>query len=252
MNTITFNIKLAGISVGIDCLSYETREFCAGYLTDEPCEFSVTVSRGDAKAEESADLAYRPSGHPLDPVMYELSAVQRKIAEQFPIYERFLIHGAAITYKNDAYLFCAPSGTGKSTHISLWKKNLGKDVDIVNGDKPFLSLEQEKDKLSVYVHGSPWGGKELWQKNRSAPLRAVCFLSQNSKNQISRLSPEQSITALIKQLYIPRNTQSAEKTLEFADRLLKFIPFYHLRCDISEKAVKCCFEELTKLKYPNK
>lgn len=252
MNTITFNIKLAGISVGIDCLSYETREFCTGYLTDEPREFSVSITEKDISAEKSADISYRTKEQPLSQLMYELSAVQRKIAEQFPIRERFLIHGAAITYKNDAYLFCAPSGTGKSTHISLWKKNLGKDVDIVNGDKPFLSLEQEKDKLSVYVHGSPWGGKELWQKNRSAPLRAVCFLSQNSKNQIYRLRPEQSITALIKQLYIPHNTQSAEKTLEFADRLLKLIPFYHLRCDISENAVKCCFEELTKLEYPNK
>ena len=37
-------------------------------------------------------------------------------------------------------MFTAQSGTGKSTHIKLWKKHFGKDVDIVNGDKPIVRV----------------------------------------------------------------------------------------------------------------
>lgn len=95
--------------------------------------------------------------------------MHRKISKILLLHKRLFIHTwAAITYKNYAYIFCAPSGTGKTTHISLWKKFLGKDVGIINGDKPFLSFENENGQNRITVCGSPWAGKKLWQKNRSA------------------------------------------------------------------------------------
>lgn len=245
MDHISFNVKLAEMSVGISCPSPRMRDFCADYLTDSPCDFSVSVSQADIDAEAAAD-AESKSGF-----MYEISAVQRKIAEVFPLHRRFLMHGAAITYKNDAYLFCAPSGVGKSTHISLWKRYLGAEVDIINGDKPFLSLEEGADGQYLRVYGSPWAGKELWQKNRSEALRAICFISQGSENSISRLQPGQCLPWLMRQVYIPRDTGAAVETLQLVDRLVSLVPLYQLSCNISEDAVKCCFEALTGVPYPN-
>lgn len=250
MAHISFNAKLADLSVGVSCPSQETRDFLANYITDAPCSFSVSVTEEDVSAEASAETA-RNSDFDGGKLLYELSALQRKIAEVFPLYGRILMHGAAITYHDDAYLFCAPSGVGKSTHISLWKRYLGKEVDIINGDKPFLSLDDGNGFRYFRVHGSPWAGKEHWQKNRSAPLRAICFISHDNKNSISRLQPERSLLRILRQVYIPRNTEAASETLHIVDRLVSNLPLYHLRCNISEDAVKCCFEALTGLDYPS-
>lgn len=248
MKNTSFRAKFAGIPVEINCISPEIRSFCAEYITDEPCVFSVSVTADDIYAEASAAASY---GHPDTPdLLNEIAALHRKISEVFPLYGRLLMHGAAITYKGAAYMFCAPSGTGKSTHISLWRKFLGQDVGIINGDKPFLSFEESSGHNHIRVCGSPWAGKENWQNNRSAPLRAICLISRSSENIISHASPDKCLPALMRQIYIPRSTEAAHKALEITDRLVRTVPVYQLACDISENAVKCSFEALTGLSYP--
>lgn len=178
--------------------------------------------------------------------------MHRKISEILLLHKRLFMHGAAITYKSDAYMFCAPSGTGKTAHISLLKKFLGKDIGIINGDKPFLSFENENGQNRITVCGSPWAGKELWQENRSAPLRAVCFITRGRDNRIIRLSPKECLPMLMRQIYIPRSTEAACSALELTDNLLRSVPVFQLTCDISEDAVKCSFETLTELPCPTK
>lgn len=200
-------------------------------------------------------------GGQTQPILYELSALHRAIAEAMPLYGRFVMHGAAITYGGGAYLFCAPSGVGKSTHIALWKRYLGDGVDIINGDKPFLSLEDGCAGEHIRVHGSPWAGKELWQKNRSAELRAVCLITRGEKNSIvrfgdaeslgptERFGPTECLGALMRQIYLPRSAEAAQATLALTDALVRLVPVYRLRCDMSEEAVRCSFEALTGLRY---
>lgn len=243
MELTSFNVEFAGIPIHISNVSSWLRDFCAGYITERQHVFSVSVSEEDIAAE----AVMAESG--ATETLCEIAALHRKISEEMPKYGRFLVHGAAITYGDDAYLFCAPSGTGKSTHISLWKKYLGHGVDIINGDKPFLSLENGGTEECVRVHGSPWAGKELWQKNRSAPLRGICIISRGGENAIRRLDAAECIDALMRQIYIPQDTKSAEATLTLTDSLLRTVPVYRLWCDMSEDAVKCSFEALTGLKY---
>ena len=50
------------------------------------------------------------------------------------------MHGAVIRYKGKAYLFTAPSGTGKTTHIRQWLKK-AEGTFVVNGDKPLIKVE---------------------------------------------------------------------------------------------------------------
>ena len=57
-----------------------------------------------------------------DPAYIEFSCIMEKIATDLPNHDMLLMHGATIEYKGKAYIFTAPSGTGKSTHIGLWKK----------------------------------------------------------------------------------------------------------------------------------
>lgn len=240
MKNIFFKTIFSGLSVGISCPSPEFRDFCKKYLSDASgdCDISVTVTEQDIARE--IELAANSA---LTPYMHEITAVQRKIAEQLPFFDRLVMHGAAITYLENGYLFCAPSGTGKTTHITLWRKYLGKSVDIINGDKPFLSFGAPD--APVYVHGSPWAGKEGWNKNRSAPLRGICFISRAEENSISLVPPEKRLQLLIRQVYMPSDIKAMNKTLELMGRLISSVPVYHLHCNISEEAVRCSFEALS-------
>lgn len=88
-------------------------------------------------------------------------------------FDRLTFHGACIEYGGRAYIFTAYSGTGKSTHIRLWGRYLGSSVRIVNGDKPIIDLHDVDD---IAAYGSPWCGKEGWQRNVRVPLGGICIL----------------------------------------------------------------------------
>lgn len=174
----------------------------------------------------------------------EGSCIYQAVAESLPAHNRLLVHGASITWRERGFLFTAPSGTGKTTHISLWHKYLGDEVDIVNGDKPILAVEDE-----VSIYGTPWGGKENWQKNCKAALCGICFLSQGKENRICPLRPAEAVELMIRQTYLPGTAEAAMQTLELVDRLLQKVSLWELSCDMSEDAVRCSFEAMTGEKW---
>lgn len=238
---MVFFIKLADKIIEVNAVYDELKTFFSDYLIDEGMpDFTISWTEEEILAEKDflSEIDF--------PNTYlETLTALRKISEIFPFHERLLIHGASIAYHDKGYLFTAPSGTGKSTHICLWKKFLGKEVKIVNGDKPFVSLENN----APYIHGTPWAGKENWQKNRSVPLNGICFLKRGLENRIQRLEPSQALTHIFQQVYLPKNPEAAALTLELTDRLLRHTPLYLLECNMSEEAVRCSFEALTGLNY---
>lgn len=174
------------------------------------------------------------------------------LAEKLPQFSRLLMHGAAIQYCGSSYVFCAPSGTGKTTHISLWKRYIGDSVTIINGDKPILYIPKEKNGIqNVIAYGTPWAGKEGWQSNTSAPLNAICFLKRGDRNSISEVCFDKSINLLAKQIYYPMGKAEAVNTLEMMDKLITGIPCFELTCTISRQAVEVSFEALTGRKLEN-
>lgn len=235
-------VKLADKRIALDCIHPELKNFFKGYLDDGEPELTVSMTQNDILGELK-----RTEDQGFSPVYLETLAILRKLSEVFPSHRRFLMHGACIKYNGSAYIFTAPSGTGKSTHIRLWRKFLGDDVDIVNGDKPFLSVGESQ----VLVYGTPWAGKENWQKNHSAPLHGICLLHRGEQNRIRTIDPAESLTFLLQQIYLPSDANAAGLTLELLDAMLKNVPVYLLECDISEDAVRCSFEAITGLPYPD-
>lgn len=67
----------------------------------------------------------------------------------------FMLHASAIVVDNKAYLFSAPSGTGKSTHTKLWQECFGDKAIIINDDKPAIRIEEGK----CFAYGTPFSGK---------------------------------------------------------------------------------------------
>ena len=237
---LKFNLCLSGLCFGVETRFESVKNYCKNYITESRDTVgSVAVS------EEKIDREIAATDEDVTREYAESVCIYREIAELLPDFDRAVFHGAAITYKDKGFIFTAPSGTGKSTHIKLWRKYLGDSVDIVNGDKPILMADTD----SVSVHSSPWCGKEGWNKNRSAELSAICIIQRGLKNRIKKISGGDALTYLIKQIYRPKNPLALAKTLELFDRILKKVPVFVLECDMSEEAVKTSFEAMTGEEY---
>lgn len=233
-----FTVNFAGLNIGIKSIYEYSFNFCKEYLTDAPADFCVETN--EEKIQDEIEISgFNP---PRD--YAESICIYREIAERLPLYNRFIFHGASISYDGNGYIFTAPSGTGKSTHISLWQKYLD-GVEIVNGDKPIIHIDDD----TVTVYATPYAGKEGWQNHSSADLKALCIINRGEVNSIDRVSYGDYLADTFKQIYKPYDAQAAVKTLELFDKLSKSIPLYLLKCDISKEAVKTSFETMTGLSF---
>ena len=133
----------------------------------------VKITPEDIETEREQTPAYADD-------YLDILAVYRKIAEAMPEWGTVLMHGSAIAVDDEAYLFAAPSGTGKSTHAGLWRRFWGDHTVMANDDKPLFYLSEE----SIIVFGTPWNVEHHLGENISAPLRAVCLFERGTENTI--------------------------------------------------------------------
>lgn len=87
------------------------------------------------------------------------------------------IHASAVFCDGMAYLFMGKSGTGKSTHSSLWINNIA-GTGLLNDDNPTIRIIDGK----AYVYGTPWSGKTPCYKNQSFPIGGMARLRQAAQN----------------------------------------------------------------------
>lgn len=233
-----FHISIAGLTAAVQTELSDAQTFFQDYLTTHPTADFSAVGGGAEAAQRIQEGLSASSA--------ELLSLHRSIAEQLPQFDRLLVHGAAIEYKGKGFLFTAPSGTGKSTHIRLWRQYIGKDVGIVNGDKPIIDLSGEVPLIC----GSPWAGKESWQRPVQVPLEAIVCLQRGASDTICRVSPDQWLIPLMGQIYRPHNAEALRRTLDLTDRLLRSVSVYRLECTPTEAAVRAAFPLLTNEDYP--
>ena len=213
-------------------------------LSDNDSVYEIIISEDDIIREQGTMLEDEGQSG-FAPEYLETLALLRKVAEVLPEKDGFLMHGAVIQWKDKAYMFTAPSGTGKTTHIRLWRKYLGQGVSIINGDKPFIRIVDD----CVRIYGTPWAGKEGWQNNKNAPLGGICIIERGTECGIRKLDSKEAIPYLLGQIHFGDSSAQAGKTLELLDVLIKKVPVYILNCDISEHAVRTSYEAMTGEKY---
>lgn len=233
-----FTIELAGTAYGVSCTFETTKTYCKNYLTDRAADYRVLITAEDIAAERLLSLqAEDDEGLVYTDAYLETLALLRKLAEYAPNFDAFLMHGSAIMVDNKAYLFTAPSGTGKSTHTGLWRQMLADRAVMINDDKPFI----HRDLSGFFACGTPWNGKHKLGAPICAPLAGICILEQAKENEISRLTAGDALNRLMVQCYMPKNSVGAFKTLELLDGLLKHMPVYLLRCNISIEAAQLSY-----------
>lgn len=229
-----FTIKIADIHVCIDNKYDYVKKLCADYIVESVASPEMTVSVSDEEIRAEIELSEINASEGYA----EGICVYRKICKQLPIrFNAYLFHSAVIEYEGKGYAFSAKSGTGKSTHIRLWRKHFGEDVHVVNGDKPIMRFVENE----LVAYGTPWCGKEGYQNNTSVAIKGICFIERSENNSIKRISPDEAIGRIFHQILTPEDLASVDALFPLLDRTLTQIPCYVLQCNISEEAAEVAY-----------
>ncbi len=231
-----FTIKIAGLDVRMMCDYPYAERLCKDFISEsEGFDISVSVNREDIEEEKKQYGEIQFSDGYCEGI-----CLYRAIAEKLPNFGGFVFHGAAVTVGDKGYIFAAPSGTGKTTHISLLLKNYPDNVAIINGDKPII----RKIGGEWRVCSTPWAGKEGWKSNRTAPLCGIVIVARAEENAIEKISPENYFDELIRQVYIPKYPEAQMATFGLLDEMSESVDFYRLECNMDDSAADVSFNVL--------
>ena len=230
-------IRFAELNIELKNRYVHTERMCRDYAADFDVP-DITAAVTDEEIEQEQKLAEQP----VSAGYAEFICLYRKIAQQLPRFGAFVFHAAVVVCDGQAYAFAAPSGTGKSTHIALWQKHFGDRAYVLNGDKPVVRLTER----GFIACGTPWCGKERLGVNRTAPLKALCFLDRGRENVIAPLDGDEVVRRLFSQVLVPTDPAAADRFLSLLDRFVRTVPAYHLRCNMKEEAAAVAYAGMNK------
>ena len=225
---MAYRIEVAGKVVEIRGLYPYGQKFCEEYLSDKVPDFEISVTREDIEAERKLVGDMYP-----DP-MLEATAIHRKLTEKLAEESIVLFHGSALSLDGEAYLFCAPSGTGKSTHARLWREVFGKRVRMINDDKPYLKFVGDE----CLVFGSPWCGKEKLGENISVPLRAIGIIERDKDSFVLPVPKDERFKTICPFAYLPENGQNVSGVISELLKLSNTVPVFRIHATMDKKSAE--------------
>ena len=239
-----FQIRLVSTIIETNTIFSSTKDYCRDYCTEGDFDFFVNIIPEDITFEREKvireDALEGCPARKLPDSVLEITALQRKIVEEFFSRNILLFHGSVVSIDGKAYLFTAKSGTGKSTHTRLWREVFGDRAVMVNDDKPFLEIRENQ----VIAHGSPWNGKHRLGQNISLPLRAICILERGETNEIHPITPVQALPMLMQQSQRPQDRKKLPLYMDLIDRLSSRVSFYRMRCNMDPQAARMSYEAM--------
>lgn len=153
-----------------------------------------------------------------------------------------LVHASVIKNDGRGYLFLGKSGTGKSTHSSLWLKHIT-GSELLNDDNPVVRVDDE----GATVYGSPWSGKTPCYKNDSAKIGAFVQIKQEPENNIKRNHSLQAFAVLLPSMSSMKwDKRVYGGVCDGVARLVERIPLYTLGCRPDKEAAEVCHAEVSK------
>lgn len=233
-----------------DCLNQE-----APYLwLFEPHPSSksspLTYNFGFSYSKSRPDCILVPSEDLKDNVVYVPRSIAHRVME-FSIsnsmmllytyctsrYETLMVHASVVCHEGEGYMFLGRSGTGKSTHSSLWLKNFASNTYLLNDDNPVIRVVDGHS----YVYGTPWSGKTPCYKAERVSLKGVVRLSQAPHNSIARLSPLHSYASLMPACSCMRWDRASIDALHHTvEKVIGMVACWHLECLPDDDAAIVC------------
>jgi hypothetical protein len=229
--------KIAGIVIEIRSIYEEIHIMSQNYrVPSQAPEITIEICREDidSERERAARLAGREDAlSPDTPDCFlETIAVHRKLAAEMIWKNVLLFHGSAVAVDGQAYLFTAKSGTGKSTHVRLWRQKFGERAVVINDDKPMLRVYGDR----VGICGTPWNGKHHLDTNTEVPLKAICIIRQAQENHIERIHIHDALAEMWAQAYRPSDDIDMGKMLELFGSIAELVPLYRMGCNLQPEA----------------
>ena len=161
---------------------------------------------------------------------------------------RCLFHAVALEYRGRAWLLTAASGVGKTTQLKNFMRLFPGEASVICGDMPVI---EARDDGSVWVHASPWNGKErISGLGNAAELGGMIFLAQAKENALEELSPRDAVMPVFRQFTVrPENKEQIELLAKLTERVCSAAPTYlfrNLGDDASTAMLKELFDKLRK------
>ena len=206
-----------------------------GRLTSQSAAYASSGTPVMRLTPDPVDLAWVALETP-SPEEQEYICCNAAFCRELIGHGRFFLHASAVVHEGAAYLFSAPSGTGKSTHTALWRE-LFPESYILNDDKPVLQPGPE----GITVWGTPFSGKTDLQVNRGVPLKGICFLKQDTENHIRPVTDAEALALLLNNTWRPPDSPSMALLLELLEQVVVQSKLYLLRCTPEPEAAKLSY-----------
>lgn len=159
-----------------------------------------------------------------------------------------MVHASVVLHAGKGYLFLGKSGTGKSTHASLWLKHI-EGTRLLNDDNPVVAVDPKTGQVTVY--GTPWSGKTPCYLNESAPVSAIVRLAQAPYNEIERLPGTRAFAALLPSCSCLRQDMDIYRgIIDTVTHVAMHIPLCNLRCLPDKAAARLCMQTVTQAAQP--
>lgn len=158
-----------------------------------------------------------------------------------------LLHSSCVVVDEKAYLFSAPPGTGKSTHVQLWLELFGDRAYILNDDKPALRVVDGK----IYAYGTPWSGKFDCSVNARVELGGIAFIRRAADNSIRKLGAAEAMYGLLDQTIRKHPAGVQDLFMQTIEELISSAGFYELSCNMDISAAKLSYETMSGKRLPN-
>lgn len=229
--------KIAGLLVQMDTFG-RTEDFARPYLIEGPQTPDIVV--------EADWTPWKKKSDKISDASCEYLATGSSFYRQLLNFNGMLLHSSALVMDGKAYLFSAPCGTGKSTHVALWRRVFGDDrVRVLNDDKPALRLENG----TWYAYGTPWSGKTGQNLNLRAPLAGITMIERGKMNEIEPFSGKAAIRAVLSQTTPVQETELRIKQLGLLDKLMTQVPIWKLKCNMEPEAAIVSYEAMSGEKW---
>lgn len=154
------------------------------------------------------------------------NAIMLAYAYRASFFSTLLIHASSLRHNGVAYAFTAKSGTGKSTHVAQWLKNI-EHCDMINDDNPIIRIEDE----GAFLYGSPWSGKTPCYRQARVRLGTIVKICRASENSCVELRPMQALPMLIEGCSCMRWEETLSNNFySTLSKLMEARSFYQMNC----------------------
>lgn len=228
--------EIAGLKVLMTATEPRTVTQSAAYLKPFSGEPDIVIAPDPEKMREAWKSFPELS---FDEMEYMVTAAL--FYRRFLPFGGMLLHSSCVVTGGKAYLFSAPSGTGKSTHTALWMRYLGKEADILNDDKPAIRLENGE----LFAYGTPWSGKTDQNINARYPIGGIAFIERSKSPFIKPMDTACALRNLYWQTVKPRDEENLDRVFALCEAIIKQVPIWQFGCDISEESFRLSFETMT-------